>query len=91
MRKIAVIDERAGTRGWARIRLYRAGGRIDERLVTNVITDAGDLYHASRTMPGGAAGPAVSGMKLGTDSTAATKNGPPRAGECFWDTSDGKH
>lgn len=58
----------------------RHGNLKEERRGTNLITDAGDLYYASKAIVGispanPAAPTAMSGMKLGTGTTAAAKAG----------------
>ncbi|MGZ4745704.1 MAG: hypothetical protein ACXVYY_01340 [Oryzihumus sp.] len=56
-------------------------GRVKQSLhFTNLITDAGDLYYATKMIvgisPANASAPtAVTGMKLGTGTTAAAKSG----------------
>ena len=67
--------------GFAVIELFDKLGRLKhQEQVKNLITDAGDLYLMTRVGAGVLpAGPAdatkVTGMKLGTSSTAASKNG----------------
>ncbi|MEU8270833.1 hypothetical protein AB0B89_27205 [Sphaerisporangium sp. NPDC049002] len=69
----------AGLSGIVTLSLYdRDGELIDERVAKNLITDAGDLYYATRAIS--AVSPAapsdatkVTGMKLGTGTTAASK------------------
>lgn len=56
------------------------GELIQEEVTTNKITDAGDLYQATRIAAGvnsnGVSQPTlVTGMKLGTGTTAESKNG----------------
>jgi hypothetical protein len=79
LRKRSVEDLAAG-QGLAVIRLYDEHGRVREQVVTNLITDAGDLYAASKVIVGiSPANPtaptAVNGMKLGTGVTAVAKSG----------------
>lgn len=69
----------AGLSGIVTLSLYNSAGvLIDERVAKNLITDAGDLYYATRGIA--AVSPAaasdatkVTGMKLGTGTTAASK------------------
>lgn len=71
----------AGLSGVVTLSLYnRDGELVDERVVKNLITDVGDLYNATRVIaavspaaPGDAT--KVSGMKLGTGTTAVSKAG----------------
>lgn len=63
------------------IELFDADGKLKQRLTAhNLITDAGDLYYAGMAIalvsPAAPAQPTkMSGMKLGTGSTAAAKSG----------------
>jgi hypothetical protein len=63
------------------IQLYDENGELkDERRGGNLITDAGDLYYAGMAIalvtPAAPAQPTkMTGMKLGTGTTAAAKNG----------------
>lgn len=63
------------------IQLIGPDGEIkDERRADNLITDAGDLYYAGKAIasvaPASPSAPtAMSGMKLGTGTTAAAKSG----------------
>lgn len=63
------------------IQLIGPDGNIkDERRADNLITDAGDLYYAGKAIasvaPASPSAPtAMSGMKLGTGTTAAAKSG----------------
>lgn len=63
------------------VQLFDAAGNIkNEWTMKNLITDAGDLYYATRAVasvsPGGPSQPTlVTGMKLGTGSTAVSKAG----------------
>lgn len=69
----------AGLTGVVTLSLYdREGQLIHEQVAKNLITDAGDLYYATRGIA--AVSPAapsdatkVTGMKLGTGTTAASK------------------
>jgi hypothetical protein len=75
------ILERAGSIGFGYVELFDADGRLKTRHeFRNLITDAGDLYHAQKVItaiaPASASAPtAMSGMKLGTGTTAAAKSG----------------
>jgi hypothetical protein len=56
------------------------GALKERRIGRNLITDAGDLYHAQKVItaiaPASASAPtAMTGMKLGTGTTAAAKSG----------------
>lgn len=77
--KMNEFTEPSGTIGWITAKLYDAEGNLKhEETVRNKITDAGDLYIATRGIAGiGGASDAtkVSGMKLGTTATAASKAG----------------
>jgi hypothetical protein len=61
--------------------LFGPDGELkDERIGSNLITDAGDLYYAGKLIVGispanPSAPTAMSGMKLGTGTTAAAKSG----------------
>ena len=67
--------------GLVLIELFDALGNLKHsEEVHNLITDAGDLYHAQKVItaiaPASASAPtAMSGMKLGTGTTAAAKSG----------------
>lgn len=67
--------------GLVYVRLYGPDGVLkNEQVVHNLITDTGDLYHAGKVAaavaPASASAPtALTGMKLGTGTTAAAKNG----------------
>lgn len=80
--------------GWARVRLFAPDGSIkDEQVVRNLITDTGDLYYATRGASAvSPAAPAdatkVTGMKLGTGTTAASKNGAGAALVTYLATSN---
>ena len=71
----------AGLEGYGVAELYDAQGNLKQRVeFKNLITDSGDLYLAQKAIvaiaPANATAPtAVTGMKLGTGSTAAAKNG----------------
>lgn len=70
-----------GMLGIARVTLWAPDGTIKSRqVVKNLITDVGDLYYATRGAAAVApAAPAdatkMTGMKLGTGTTAVAKNG----------------
>lgn len=70
-----------GFKGVARVALYDARGDLkDERVIPNLITDAGDLYYAGMAIalvtPATPAQPTkMTGMKLGTGTTAVAKAG----------------
>jgi hypothetical protein len=76
-----VEAEKAGLQGEALIQVIGPDGEVkDERTAKNLITDAGDLYYAAKAITGiapasPAAPTAMSGMKLGTGTTAAAKSG----------------
>ena len=71
----------AALHGQALIQLISEDGTVkQEQLVDNLITDAGDLYYAGKAITGispanPSAPTAMSGMKLGTGTTAAAKSG----------------
>jgi hypothetical protein len=76
-----VMAREAGFTGCAVVELFDADGRLKtRRVVQNLITDAGDLYYATRAIAAVTpAAPAdatkMSGMKLGTGVTAVAKAG----------------
>lgn len=67
--------------GFAFVELFDERGALKlQRVVKNLITDAGDLYYASKAIVGispanPSAPTAVNGMKLGTGTTAVAKAG----------------
>lgn len=67
--------------GLVSVRLYDAYGTLKQSEdIENLVTDAGDLYYAGMAItgvsPANAAHPTfVTGMKLGTGTTAVAKNG----------------
>lgn len=71
----------AGNEGYGVAELFDAQGRLKQRVeFKNLITDAGDLYQAQKVIVGiSPANPtaptAVTGMKLGTGTTAVSKSG----------------
>lgn len=76
------FDDGQGMLGYGVLELRDAdSGRLKEAIpFANLITDAGDLYYASKMIVGispanPSAPTAVSGMKLGTGTTAAAKSG----------------
>jgi hypothetical protein len=75
------MEEENVTCGTITVRVLDEDGNIkSEETLKNLITDAGDLYQANRVAAGvntnGVSQPTlVTGMKLGTGSTAAAKNG----------------
>lgn len=69
-----------GMVGYGTIELVHEDGTVDVTEFANLITDAGDLYYATRGAAAVApAAPSdatkMTGMKLGTGTTAAAKNG----------------
>lgn len=80
LRERGAADLMAGE-GLAIVRLFDAKGRLMfDETIHNLITDAGDLYIAAKVItgiaPANATAPtAMSGMKLGTGTTAVAKNG----------------
>lgn len=71
----------AALQGEALIQVVGPDGEVkEERRASNLITDAGDLYYAGKAIalgqPANPAAPTImSGMKLGTGTTAAAKSG----------------
>lgn len=76
-----MLGEDGRQEGVAVVQVFGPGGELKQQEVAhNLITDAGDLYNATRVIAGvSPAAPAdatkVTGMKLGTGTTAAAKNG----------------
>jgi len=76
-----VPAEPEGFKGNILIQLFDEDGNVkDERRADNLITDAGDLYYAGMAIalvtPAAPAQPTkMTGMKLGTGTTAAAKSG----------------
>ena len=76
-----VDQDEAGMIGFGVIELFGPDGRLKQsRRFRNLITDAGDLYVAQKVItaisPANPSAPtAMSGMKLGTGTTAVAKNG----------------
>jgi hypothetical protein len=79
------MEEENVQHGTITIKLFDKDGNVThEETVENLITDAGDLYQATRIAAGvnsnAVSQPSlVTGMKLGTGTTAATKNGTAAA------------
>lgn len=77
----AALAARPGFTGLAVVELFGPGRRLKaRRIVANLITDAGDLYYAGMAIalvtPAAPAQPTkMSGMKLGTGTTAVAKSG----------------
>jgi len=75
------MQESSGATGLVVVTLIGADGRIkSQQTVKNLITDAGDQYHVKRIAAGvvplaSADVTKVTGMKLGTATTAASKSG----------------
>jgi hypothetical protein len=75
------MEEENGMQGTLTVKLYDEDGNVTfEEELKNLITDAGDLYQATRVVSGvnsnGVSQPTlVTGMKLGTGTTAAAKSG----------------
>jgi hypothetical protein len=75
------MQESSGATGLVVVTLIDADGRIkSQQTVRNLITDAGDQYHVKRIAAGvvplaSADVTKVTGMKLGTATTAASKSG----------------
>lgn len=66
----------AGLRGTVTVRKFNADGDLLAESVThNLITQVGDQFYADRAAAISGAPAAVTGMKLGTGSTAAAKTG----------------
>jgi len=76
-----IAPEPVGFKGVATVELIGPDGEVkDRREVSNLITDAGDLYYAGMIIalvtPAAPAQPTkMTGMKLGTGVTAAAKSG----------------
>lgn len=81
LRRAARHFDDAGSTGFALVELFDENGALKQRdVVKNIITDAGDLYICQKGIvgisPANATAPtAMSGMKLGTGSTAVAKSG----------------
>lgn len=73
------MEEKNVQHGTITVKVIRADGTVKhEETIKNLITDAGDLYQATRIAAGvnsnGVSQPTLmTGMKLGTGTTAATK------------------
>jgi hypothetical protein len=75
-----MAEDASGITGEATIQLIRDGVVIHEEIVKNIITTPGDEYYAKMGIAGvNPAAPAaptkMTGMKLGTGTTAAAKSG----------------
>lgn len=76
-----MVSDTSTTTGTVVVEVRGPDGEVKARhTVSNLITDAGDLYHTKRIAAGVVpSAPAdvtkVTGMKLGTGTTAASKNG----------------
>jgi hypothetical protein len=79
--EVSLGKDACGGEGFAIIEVIDINGNVKEReFVNNLISDAGDLYNASKLIVGispanPSAPTAMSGMKLGTGTTAAAKSG----------------
>lgn len=64
-----------GIRGVVELVLRRADGTVERQVVENLVTEVGDQYYGERAS--GVASPPdqVTGMRLGTGTTAAAKTG----------------
>lgn len=77
----AYVTDRIGLLGLVEIELFDKYGNLKHHeVIKNLITDAGDLYYASKAIVGispanPSAPTAVNGMKLGTGTTAVAKSG----------------
>lgn len=77
----AMAKDSVGLLGYIELALFdQAECLKDVRTVKNIITDVGDLYYATRAIAGVSPATAsdatlATGMKLGTGTTAAAKNG----------------
>jgi hypothetical protein len=75
------VKENQGIVGYGVVEVFDADGRLKQSVpFQNLITDAGDLYIAGKIAAGiapasPAAPTAANGLKLGTSTTAAAKNG----------------
>jgi hypothetical protein len=78
---MSMENDESVVHGIITVRLYDVDGNVKhEETINNLITDAGDLYQATRIAAGvnsnGVSQPTlVTGMKLGTGTAAATKAG----------------
>src|SRR5689334_22854766 len=81
MERARGFKDNGGLVGWGIVELHdRLGRLIQVEPFANLITDAGDLYYVTRGMagvgtPAAADATKVTGMKLGTGTTAVAKNG----------------
>lgn len=75
----AAVESKLELRGFVLVELFDEHGNLKYRERThNLITDAGDLYYATKAVvaiapASGTAPTAITGMKLGTGSTAVSK------------------
>lgn len=70
------MQERVGLHGWVEVDLYDEDGRLKLHLVIpNLITQVGDQYYGERAAGIGSPPNQVSGMRLGTGTTAVAKTG----------------
>lgn len=89
-----MTTESNGIKGFVRIHLWDENGNLkDYREITNLITNAGDLYYATRAAA--AVTPAtpadatkVNGMKLGVGTTTPSKSGAGSALVNYLSTSN---
>lgn len=66
--------DRMGVKGHGVATVYGPDGRVKQRIeFENLVTDTGDLVYAARAI--GTSEDASTGMRLGTGTTAAAKNG----------------
>lgn len=69
-------DDRAGLNGWLEVDLFDEDGQLKLHLVVkNLITQVGDQYYGERASGIGSPPAQVSGMRLGTGTTAVAKTG----------------
>ncbi len=71
-----MVNGYEGMRGVVVARLYDADGRLKhEEEISNLITQVGDAYYGNRAANAGTIPAQVTGMRLGTGTTAPTKTG----------------
>jgi hypothetical protein len=69
-------DDPFGLSGWLEVELFDEFGRLKLReIVKNLITQVGDQYYGERAAGIGSPPAQVSGMRLGTGTTAVAKTG----------------
>lgn len=74
------VKDKSGLKGWVEIAVIGADGEIkDFEVVENLITTVGDQYYAQRGGNVTESQGDVTGMKLGTGTSAATKSGAAAA------------